>query len=39
VGLLVGSTHRVAPFRKMGSIVVRLDHDVDPLGVTFSAAC
>ena len=29
-GLLVGSTHVVAPFRNVGSIVVRRDHDVDP---------
>ena len=36
--LLVGSTHRAAPFVS-GSMVVRGDHDVDPLFVTFSAAC
>jgi hypothetical protein len=38
-GLVVGSTHPAAPFRVVGSIVVRRDHDVDPLEVTFSAPC
>jgi hypothetical protein len=37
-GLLVVSTHRLAPSVN-GSIVVRRDHDVDPVGVTFSASC
>jgi hypothetical protein len=38
-GLIVGSTHSAAPFRVVGSIVVRRDHDVDPWKVTFSAPC
>jgi hypothetical protein len=38
-GLIVGSTHEVAPFRNVGSMVVREDHDVDPSRVTFSAPC
>ncbi len=37
-GLLVGSTHRLAPFR-CGSMVVRGDPYVDPLSLTFSATC
>ncbi len=38
-GLSVVTAHRHAPFRNGGSIVVRRDHDVDPLEVTFSAPC
>jgi hypothetical protein len=36
--LLVGSTDRSAPFRKIESMVVRGDFRVDPSSLTFSAA-
>lgn len=36
-GLLVGSTHAVAPFTNFGSIVVRRDDEVDPLRLSYSA--
>jgi hypothetical protein len=35
--LFVRSTHPSAPFRKIGSMVVRGDHRVDPSRVTFVA--
>ena len=38
-GLSVVTAHRHAPFDNVGSIVVRRDHRVDPLEVTFSAPC
>jgi hypothetical protein len=38
-GLSIITAHRHAPFKTVGSIVVRRDHDVDPLEVTFSAPC
>ena len=35
----IGTAHRHAPFENVRGIVVRRDHCVDPMEVTFSAPC